>query len=150
METCNNTSVGIIVVRNETLLVINRKKPPFGIALPAGHVEGVSPQEPDFADAAKRELQEETGLQATSVTLIGEGRKDNPCRRGASWHYWRLYRAEVVGELSPSVEETNGAAWIDRETLRRLLAGESITIGSKTIGLEPVWRAWLLEVDPFA
>lgn len=150
MPTCNNTSVGIIVVRDGHLLVINRKKPPFGIALPAGHVDAENPSPADFESAAERELREETGLRVTRCTLVAEGRMGNPCRRGATWHYWRIYRAETQGQLDPSIEETLGASWITQEEFQGLLDGATLTIAGNDVPLEPVWREWFQSINPFA
>jgi len=36
-----------------------------------------------------------------------EGRKENPCRReGGSWHYWKLYKENAIGEVVRSKDET--------------------------------------------
>jgi len=150
MPTCNNTSVGIIVVRNARLLVINRKKPPFGIALPAGHVEGEEPTPADFESAARLELVEETGLRVTRISLVAEGRMEYPCRRGATWHFWRIYRAETEGAVNASLEETKGASWISHEEFTQLLEGKEIMIAGSSVPLEPVWREWFKTINPFA
>ena len=74
---CDNKSVGMLVWRDGGLLLIERKKPPFGSALPAGHIDGDN----SFEESAKRELQEEVGLETQNIKLLIEGRKENPCRR---------------------------------------------------------------------
>ncbi len=149
---CDHTSVGIIVFRVGELLIIDRKRPPFGLAAPAGHVDKHGniddPEEAQFERAAIEELEEETGLVATSLTLIGEGRKDNPCRRsGGSWHYWRIYRAETTGDLRPSTEETRGCFWCSYEQMRLLLDGKTIQMSYGEASLEPVWREWFLRLN---
>lgn len=151
-QSCDHTSVGVLVFRDGKLLIINRKRPPLGLAAPAGHVDKHgNPGDPEssrFEMAARNELEEETGLQATSLTLIGEGRKENPCRRpDGTWHYWRIYRAEAAGELKPSSEETQGHLWCTREQMAELLAGKSIAMSRGEAGLEPVWRDWFTELD---
>jgi ADP-ribose pyrophosphatase YjhB (NUDIX family) len=74
-----------------------------------------------FEDAAKRELKEEVGLDAVSLELIYEGRHENPCRReDGTWHYWKLYRAEVTGEVERSEEETKQAGWYTKEEVEKL------------------------------
>lgn len=63
---CDNKSVGMIVWRNDKLLLIERKKPPFGFAPPAGHVD----DDKSFEVAAKRELKEEVGLDTDNLELL--------------------------------------------------------------------------------
>ncbi len=114
---CDHTSVGMMVYDGDKLLLIERKKFPFGFAIPAGHVDGDS----TFEIAAKRELGEEVGLNALELKLVLDIRKDNPCRReDGTWHHWKLYRVNVSGELSRSLEETKQVRWFDAEEIKTL------------------------------
>ena len=54
---CDNKSVGILIWKDDKLLMIERKKYNFGFALPAGHNDGM-----DLEQTAKKELEEEVGL----------------------------------------------------------------------------------------
>jgi len=150
MQLCDHTSVGVLVFRDDKLLLIDRKRPPFGFAAPAGHVDDHGnpndTEEERYEKAAVAELKEETGLIATSLTLVAEGRKDTPCRRGGAWHYWRIYRAETTGDLQLSDEETHGHLWCSKEQIKELLAGKPVRIEGKEAYLEPVWREWLSEL----
>lgn len=149
-KTCDHTSVGILVWRDDKLLLIERKKFPFGFAPPAGHCDG-----DDFEIATRRELEEEVGLRVEELSLVTEGRKDNPCRRkDGSWHYWKIYQAKVSGELKPSAEETKKAGWYTKEQLNKLarktedyLAGKiSEEEWQRSPGIEVVWYEWLGEL----
>ena len=149
---CDHTSVGILVFRDGKLLIIDRKRPPLGLATPAGHVDKHGnpddPEEKQFEAAAIAELEEETGLRAVGLTLIAEGDKGNQCRRLlGTWHHWRIYLAEAEGELRPSTEETRGHLWCSRDQMNRLLAGESIMVNGREAGLEPVWHEWFSEIQ---
>lgn len=149
---CDHTSVGILVFRDGKLLIIDRKRPPFGLAAPAGHVDTHGNQddskEEQFEQAARNELEEETGLTAISLKLIDEGRMENPCRRpGGDWHYWRIYQAKATGELQPSLEETRGHVWCSREQMAGLLNNEPIMMEHGEISLEPVWRDWFARIN---
>lgn len=94
---CDHTSVGMHVWRNGKLLLIERKKFPFGFAPPAGHMD----DRPSFEEAARIELEEEVGLKVKNLKPIFEGRKNNPCRRkGGTWHYWKIYEVETNGKIS--------------------------------------------------
>lgn len=151
IKKCDHTSVGIHVWRDDKLLLIERKKFPFGFAPPAGHVDDSS----SFEVAAERELEEEVGLRVKSLRLIHEGKKDNPCRReGGTWHYWKIYNAEVEGEIQRSLEETKQAGWYSKDKIEELanrtkqyLAGKiSEEKWQKSPGLEPVWYQWMKEL----
>ena len=60
---CDNKSVGMIITRDENLLLIERRKPPFGFAPPAGHVDDKG----SFENAAREEVQEEVGFIVTNI-----------------------------------------------------------------------------------
>jgi len=150
MKKCDHTSVGILVWQDGKLLLIERKKFPFGFAPPAGHCDG-----DDFEIAARRELEEEVGLKVTSLRLVAEGRKNNPCRRpGGTWHDWRIYQAEAQGEVKRSLEETKQAGRYSKEEIKNLaLRTEQYLEGKiseeewqKSPGLEPVWYQWTKEL----
>ena len=70
--------VGIVAVTDEgKLLLVEQLRPPFGknvIELPAGLAGDVVGHETEaLADAAARELLEETGYAATTIEYLGEG-----------------------------------------------------------------------------
>lgn len=149
---CDHTSVGILVFRDGKLLIIDRKRPPLGLAAPAGHVDKHGDpndsEEKQFEQAAINELKEETGLIATSLSLISEERMENPCRRpDGTWHFWRIYHAKAVGKLNPSTEETRGHFWCTHEQMEHLLAGVPIQLERGPAGLEPVWLDWFTKID---
>jgi len=148
---CDHTSVGMLVWQGDKLLLIERKRPPFGFAPPAGHVDG----DESFEISARRELSEEVGLETLNMELLIEGRKDNACRReDGTWHYWKIYRIESAGDIKPSVDETKQARFFDRTELMALIArtesylrGEIAQADWEAVpGLEPVWLEWLKEL----
>lgn len=148
---CDNKSVGMLVWRDDKLLLIERRKPPFGFAPPAGHID----EDNSFEEAARRELKEEVGLEARNTHLLIEGRKDNPCRReGGSWHYWKIYKVEAEGEIKRSEDETKQANFYGKDILLSLadktekyLHGDIIQNDwESSPGLEPVWYEWLKEL----
>lgn len=57
----------IVINKNKEVLLIKRKNPPYGWAIPGGFVDYNEKVE----DAAKREIFEETGIILKSVTLFG-------------------------------------------------------------------------------
>ena len=142
---CDHKSVGVII-KNDAgeILLIERKKFPFGFAPPAGHVD-------DFASpeaCARGEVEEEVGLTVTTLTLLHEETKQNPCRReGGDHHHWWVYEAEVTGEVQGSEDETKQVGWYNQEKISALterteacLRGEmNETEWEVSPGLEPVW-----------
>ena len=102
---------------NEKLLLIERAKFPFGFALPAGHVD----DDKSYEESAIRELREEVGLFATDLELILEGRKENHCRRDdGTWHYWKIYKIIVDGDINRSKEETKQVGWYTKDQIKNL------------------------------
>lgn len=148
---CDNKSVGMLVWKNNNLLLIERKKFPFGFAPPAGHID----KDNTFEASAVRELKEEVGLDGQEIKLLIEGRKENVCRReGGSWHYWKIYQATVSGEINRSEDETKQANFYNKDDLL-LLASKTEKFNHGEIsqadweespGLEPVWYEWLKEL----
>lgn len=151
MKDCDNTSVGMFIWKNGKLLLIERKKFPFGFAIPAGHVDDHG----SFEDAAREEVKEEVGLEVTNLKLIIEGRRENVCRRpGGTWHYWKLYETEVQGDLKPSQDETKKAGWYTKDEIRKLAertekynSGEILDDNWKlSPGLEQNFYEWVKEL----
>lgn len=144
MEKCNNTSVGMLVRRNDKLLLIERRRQPYGWAPPAGHVD---PGE-SFHDAAVRELAEEVSLPSAQLRLLLWQKFENRCRRpGGDWHQWQVFEAIVDGEPARSVNETRAMRWVTATELEilasltkmHLAADVSPAVWKQQPGLEPVW-----------
>ena len=114
---CDHTSVGMLVWKEDKLLLIERMKFPPGFAVPAGHVDADS----TYEDAAKRELREEVGLEAENLELVLEEKMDNPYRReGGTWHNWKVYRVNTNGEINRSKDETKQAGWYTKAQIKEL------------------------------
>lgn len=155
MERCNNTSVGVVVVSTNRLLMIERARPPYGWALPAGHVDTGE----THRSAAARELREEVGLVVDPYRLryLTSSQVDNRCRRpGGDWHYWEVYEAPgsaVVGEPRYS-EETACVEWVGFHRLEELLglsaqhvmSGAGAEVWRARPGLEPVWQQLMTDM----
>lgn len=149
-QVCDHKSVGMIVRKDDKILLIERKKAPFGFAPPAGHLDGDT-----FDHSAIRELEEEVGLETNEIKLLIEGRKENKCRRdGGNWHYWKIYEVKTNGEINRSESETKQAGWFTLEQIKLLIEktnkylskeiSESEWIQSP--GLEPIWMEWFKEL----
>jgi ADP-ribose pyrophosphatase YjhB (NUDIX family) len=107
----------MLVWKDEKLLLLERKKFPFGFAIPAGHVE----DNEKYEDGAIRELREEVGLNAIKLDLILEKRKENKCRReDGIWHLWKIYKVGFTGDITGSIDETKKVIWCDKEEIKKL------------------------------
>lgn len=148
---CDHTSVGMLVWKDDLLLLIERGRFPFGFAVPAGHVD----EDKTFEDSAKRELKEEVGLDTEMLKLVIEGRKENHCRReGGSWHYWKIYNVIATGDIKRSEDETKRALWYTKDQIKSL-ADKTEKYNKRKIseeeweknpGLEPVMYEWFKEL----
>lgn len=148
---CDHSSVGILVWRNERLLLIERKRKPFGFAPPAGHVDDHG----TFEDAARRELFEEVGIEANRIELVAEGYRENRCRRPrGTWHYWKIYHADAEGTVQTADDEVLSHRWCNTDELSRLAAkavahrkqGSPEADIKADPGLEDVWLDWLVQI----
>src|SRR5437879_101826 len=115
---CNHTSVGIVVFdAQKRLLLIERKKPPYGFACPAGHVE----DHETYEEAAIRELREEVGLQVVTLARLLTVTMDNQCRRpDGTYHQWGVYWAHIIGTIATNEDEVKRVIWATPRFLQEL------------------------------
>jgi 8-oxo-dGTP pyrophosphatase MutT (NUDIX family) len=119
-------SVGGLIQRGGSYLLIDRRVRPLGFAAPAGHVD----EGETAAHALVREVSEETGLLVQSFELAHEEFVPwNVCVHNVEGHYWYVYTCEVSGEITVNTREAYSAEWFLSDEL------DSIT-------LEPVWQYW--------
>lgn len=151
MTVCDHKSVGMLIWNDKKLLLIERRKPPYGFAPPAGHVDDHG----SFEDAASTEIKEEVGLNTLSLKLLAEGRKENKCRReDGTWHYWKIFEAETEGKVIASPDETKQYGWFTKEQIQKLIEKTEDYIAAKisepewqlSPGIEPVWKEWFSEL----
>src|SRR6266849_9764330 len=104
IEICNHTSVGMIVFNAQHhLLLIERRKYPYGYACPAGHVDNGE----TYEQAAVRELREEVGLEAVHLRCVLDTTVENTSRRpSGDWHCWKVYQVQTTGALDRNLSET--------------------------------------------
>jgi len=107
------------VVEDTRILLIQRGNPPFAgsWALPGGFVE----QGEQVAEAAPRELAEETGLRVGAGSLELLGVYDTPGRDPRGWTVSVVYIARVPGESAVSgADDASDARWFAVEELPEL------------------------------
>ena len=151
MTKCDNKSVGMLIRKDNTILLIQRRKFPFGYAPPAGHIDDFDSPE----NAAIGEVREEVGLAVENITLISEGQRENPCRRnGGSYHHWWVYEVAISGDVCTNKDEVVQFLWCDMEKIealaertRRYSNNEiSQDEWKRNPGLELVWYDWFIEL----
>ena len=127
------TSVGAVVEREGSLLMLHRKVFPQGLALPAGHINpGETPEE-----ALMREVKEESGITVTKCQLVLGRFFPNPCAKGHTAHRWWVYR--VTGwEGEPSVCEPEKHAFVKFMTKEEILA--YLASGGD---VDPAWKDFI-------
>jgi ADP-ribose pyrophosphatase YjhB (NUDIX family) len=153
IEICNHTSVGMIVFNEQHhLLLIERRKFPYGYACPAGHVDNGE----TYQQAALRELREEVGLEVVHLDCVLDELVENTCRRPyGDWHRWKVYEVQAMGRIGPNLSEAKQAGWFDpsqlaafaRKTERYRAGAISEALWQEQPGLEPVWYDFLSTLD---
>ena len=119
---CDHASVGVIA-RDEQgrILMIQRRKYPFGFAPPAGHLDGLT-----YPLACHKEFEEETGLKVVGAPkpLIPKNPKKGlpfgGCRRGGEYHHWQIFEVQWAGELKLNKSETKFLGWMKVEEIKKL------------------------------
>lgn len=156
MSICDHLSVGVLVqppMENDKYLMIQRARPPFGIAPPAGHIDNHGSER----WAAHNEVFEETGLRISASERVTGGLRGNRCRRishGEPGHFWTVYVSVADVDERPQVTpEALSAEWytIDQiealvqRTIRYARGEINESAWQKKPGIEPVWVWWLQE-----
>jgi 8-oxo-dGTP pyrophosphatase MutT (NUDIX family) len=113
-------SAGVILVEDETILMVNHKKPgyyDFWVP-PGGGVLGIE----DIESAAKRELKEETGLTTSSIKLAYIEEFYKPEERGCKfWFYSNNSNGYLqVEPASAEREQIIDVQFIKRSNLSKL------------------------------
>lgn len=105
----------IVAIQDGKVLMILRKNPPSGWALPGGFIDYGESAE----SAAIRELAEETGLEATNLKLVGV--YSRPGRDPRFHTLTVVYKASVNGFLNAG-DDAQAAKWFDLHGLPEQIA----------------------------
>lgn len=122
-KVCDNKSVGIIVRNAEgEIAILKRARFPFGYSPVAGHVDDHGSVEQAAVDETLEEIGLTVQVSDLQPTAIAGTRFNNHCRRrGGTFHDWWVFIVDhYSGEILPSPDETQGAAWYSVEDIQRL------------------------------
>ncbi len=110
-------SIGAIIEWQKKYLLFRRRLFPFKYTIIAGHW--------DLSDATAesaidREIKEEAGIELFSEKPIIVETLNEPCRRGADCHEWRLYQFIVNDNKVTMSEEADIIGWYSPDEIRQL------------------------------
>lgn len=110
-------AVGAVIEWQAKYLLFRRRLFPFQYTIVAGHWDRCD-STPEAAMA--REIGEEAGIalhpeEAPLVETLSD-----PCRRGADFHEWRLYRLKVAHHQVTLSDEADIIGWYSPEEIRGL------------------------------
>jgi 8-oxo-dGTP diphosphatase len=108
-----------------SLLLVQREHPPFAgeWALPGGFVE----EGERVAEAAPRELAEETGLEVGSLSLLGV--YDTPGRDPRGWTVSVVYLSRLQAEEAVSgADDARDARWFHVDSLPKLAFDHAVIV----------------------
>lgn len=133
VKLCPAGSVGAIIRRGEEYLMLYRKVFPLGLAGPAGHLEPDETPE----QALRRELREETSIEADSLRLILHETYPNSCKRGFTAHEWWVFEVEKWSE-KPALKEK------DKHEFVKFMTATQIKEYCRSGKVDLAWGAYIL------
>ena len=110
-------SVGAVIEWERKILLFHRRLFPFRYTIVAGHwdLDDTTPEE-----AVAREIEEEAGIGICPEKPVFTETLKEPCRRGADFHEWRLYRATVDRNTATLSDEADIIGWYTPDEIRGL------------------------------
>lgn len=116
-----NTSRGIkhivaaaLIIRDNKILLTQRRTYPFGLEVPVGHLE----HDETIEETLRREIYEEVGLRVTSATLMMQAEQpESHCRYGAAIEEWAVFLVDVEGYDFVANNEIESAVWLSLDNL---------------------------------
>lgn len=128
-EHCPGRSVGALLKKDGTYLVLDRISFPSGIAGIAGHIdEGETPEQ-----ALRREVLEESGIMVFACKEVLHVELHNPCKRGFNVHDWHVFEVtQWQGE--PRVMEP------DKHSFVGFMTADEIRARAARGAIDPAWK----------
>lgn len=110
-------SVGAVIEWEGKILLFHRRLFPFQYTIIAGHWD-LNDATPESAIA--REIREEAGIEVHPEKPKIVDTVKEPCRRGADFHEWQLYRARMHKNRVTMSEEGDIIGWYSPDEIQRL------------------------------
>ena len=110
-------SVGVVIEWEGKILLFHRRLFPFRYTIVAGHWD-LDDETPETAVA--REIVEEAAIEIRLEKPVFVETLKEPCRRGADFHEWRLYRATVDRNTATLSDEADIIGWYAPDEIRKL------------------------------
>lgn len=110
-------SVGAVIEWEGKILLFHRRLFPFRYTIVAGHWD-LDDETPETAVA--REIAEEAGIEVQPEKPVFVETLQEPCRRGADFHEWRLYRGTVDYNTVTLSDEADIIGWYAPDEIRAL------------------------------
>lgn len=111
-------AVGIVLFEGERVLLVQRRHPPHTDCwtIPGGKVRFGE----TLADAAQREMREETGLDVKTLRPLHIAELIDAPNANASYHYIVIdIAARLIGGTLQAADDVADARWFTREELER-------------------------------
>ncbi|MCP4663228.1 MAG: NUDIX hydrolase [bacterium] len=108
-------TVGAVIEWQGKYLLFRRRLFPFKYTIVAGHWDS-SDSTPEAA--ITREIEEEAGIELHPADSPIVETLNDPCRRGADFHEWRLYRFKVLRHMVTMSDEADIIGWYSPEEIR--------------------------------
>ena len=110
-------SVGAVIEWEGKILLFHRRLFPFSYTIVAGHwdLDDATPEA-----AVAREVEEEAGIEIHPEKPVFVETLKEPCRRGADFHEWQLYRATADRNTATLSDEADIIGWYAPDEIKRL------------------------------
>jgi 8-oxo-dGTP pyrophosphatase MutT (NUDIX family) len=108
--------VAALVIQDDKILLMERRTFPYGLTLPAGHLE----YSESLEEALEREVYEETGIKVKGATLVGQFEQpESYCRYGADVEEWAVFLVDhgAKDDVIVRNNETEDAYWFPLNAL---------------------------------
>ena len=125
MSRCPDVSVGVVIRKDESVLMVDRTEHPIGWACPGGHL--LQDETPETA--VRRIVAAATGLKVTEFHVGHRGIIESECNAGFDTHdWWVFFVDKYEGEPERKEPKKHRAVkWQARTDLPKLI-------------LDPAWR----------
>lgn len=121
-------TIGSLISKGNKILLINRKRFPYGLSLPTGHLC----YHEKIKEALERTVFNKTGLHIRSSRNILHDTLFDQCKYGGELHEWYLFECKVAGKPLQTEEDN---IWVSKNELKNTELIQSTKLILSKIGL---------------